>query len=188
MAPSYAGNRETRRNFLHGVMCSEYQITCSCGARRARESILLEYGNLSFDKFGNRVWKESERMKRFYALVLLAALPLVALAADPSLAGNWKISINVNGESHESTCTFKQDSGKLTGTCKGEFGETAVTGQVDGDKFSWKHEVPYNGETLVLTYSGTLSSATEIKGGVNVQPYDIAGDFAGTKEPPAVEK
>jgi hypothetical protein len=132
-------------------------------------------------------------MKRFYALVVLAALtlvalPLVVLAADPSLAGNWKITINVNGESHESTCTFKQDSGKLTGSCKGEFGETALTGQIDGDKISWKHEVPYNGETLVLTYSGTLSSATEIKGGVNVQPYDIAGDFAGTKEPPAAEK
>jgi len=158
--------------------------------------MLLEYGNLSFDKFGEKfgekVRKESERMKRFYALVLLAALPLVValpvLAADPSLAGSWKISINVNGESHESTCTFKQDSGKLTGTCKGEFGENALTGQIDGDKISWKHEVPYNGETLVLTYSGTLSSATEIKGGVNVQPYDIAGDFAGTKEPPAAGK
>ena len=122
-------------------------------------------------------------MKRFYALMLLAALPI--LAADPSLAGSWKISINVNGESHEMTCSFKQDSGKLTGTCKGEYGESPLTGTVEADKFSWKHEVPYNGETLVLTYSGTISSTTEIKGGVNVQPYDIAGDFAGQKEPAA---
>jgi hypothetical protein len=125
-------------------------------------------------------------MKRLYALVLLGALSV--LAADPSLAGTWKISLNVNGESHESTCTFQQDGGKLTGTCKGEFGENALTGTIESDKIAWKHEVPFNGETLVLNYSGTISSATEIKGGVNVQPYDIAGDFTGQKEPPAGAK
>lgn len=125
-------------------------------------------------------------MKRLYAILLLGAL--CALAADPSLVGSWKISINVNGESHEATCTFKQDAAKLTGTCKGEFGETAITGQIDGDKIGWKHDVPYNGETLTLTYTGTLSSATEIKGAVNVQPYDITGDFTGTKEPAAEVK
>jgi hypothetical protein len=91
----------------------------------------------------------------------------------------------VNGETHPATCTFKQDGDKLTGTCKGEYGETALTGQIQADKFSWKHDVPYNGETITLNYSGTLSSATEIKGAVNVQPYNIDGDFTGTKEPPA---
>jgi hypothetical protein len=125
-------------------------------------------------------------MKRIYAIVLLGALS--ALAADPSLVGSWKISLNVNGENHEATCTFQQDAAKLTGTCKGEFGETALTGQVDGDKIAWKHDVPYNGETLTLSYTGTLSSATEIKGAVNVQPYDITGDFTGQKEPPPVVK
>jgi hypothetical protein len=125
-------------------------------------------------------------MKRFYALALLAALPV--LAADTPLAGSWNISINVNGETHAATCTFKQDGEKLTGTCKGEYGETSLTGQVQDDKITWKHEVPYNGETLTLSYTGTLSSATEIKGGVNVQPYDITGDFTGQKAPPAGEK
>jgi hypothetical protein len=125
-------------------------------------------------------------MKRFYALVLLAALPV--LAADPSLVGSWKLSINVNGESHEASCTFKQDSGKLTGTCKGESGEGPLTGTVDGEKISWQHQLPYNGETLTLTYTGTISSATEIKGSVNVAPYDIAGDFTGQKAPDAAPK
>ena len=125
-------------------------------------------------------------MKRFYALALLAALPV--LAADPSLVGSWNISINVNGETHAATCSFKQDGDKLTGTCKGEFGENPLTGQITAEKITWKHEVPYNGETLTLIYTGTISSATEIKGAVNVQPYDMAGDFTGQKEPPAGAK
>lgn len=125
-------------------------------------------------------------MKQLYALVLLAALPL--LAADPSLTGSWKISINVNGEDHAAACTFQQDGEKLAGTCKGETGEGALTGQVTGEKITWQHQIPYNGETLTLVYTGTFNSATEIKGAVNVQPYDITGDFSGKKDTPPGDK
>ena len=119
-------------------------------------------------------------MKRLLAFLLLAALPMVA--ADRSLTGSWKISINVAGESHEAACTFQQDNGKLTGTCKGESGEGPLTGQVDGEKITFQHQVPYNGDTLTLSYTGTFSSDTEIKGSINVAPYDIAGDFTGQKD------
>jgi hypothetical protein len=119
-------------------------------------------------------------MKRFCALLFLAALPI--LAAGRSLTGSWKISITVNGETHQAACTFQQDGEKLTGTCKGESGEGPVTGQVQGEKITWQHQLPYNGDTLTLSYAGTFSSDTEIKGSVNVAPYDIDGDFAGQKD------
>ena len=125
-------------------------------------------------------------MKRLSMLALLAAL--TAFGADRSLTGSWKITINVAGESHEASCTFKQDGEKLTGTCKGESGEGALTGEVTGEKFTWKHDIPYNGDTITLSYAGTFSSDTEIKGDVNVAPYDVAGDFTGQKVVAAAEK
>jgi hypothetical protein len=119
-------------------------------------------------------------MRRLLAFVLLAALP--ALAADRKLMGSWKISINVAGESHETACTFQQDAGKLTGTCKGESGEGPLTGQIDGEKITFSHQVPYNGDTITLTYTGTFSSDTEIKGSIDVAPFGVSGDFTGQKD------
>ncbi|HUB83070.1 MAG TPA: hypothetical protein VMB03_29925 [Bryobacteraceae bacterium] len=125
-------------------------------------------------------------MKRLFVLALLTAM--AALGADRTIVGSWKIVINVAGESHDAACTFQRDGDKLTGTCKGETGEGPLTGQVDGEKFTWQHQVPYNGDTITLTYTATFSSDTEIKGDVNVAPYDVAGDFTGTKIVPGADK
>ena len=125
-------------------------------------------------------------MKRLSVLVLLAALTVAA--ADRTITGTWKITINVAGETHEATCTFQQDGEKITGTCKGESGEGALTGQIQADKITWQHQVPYNGDTLTLTYTGAFSSDTEIKGDINVAPYDVTGDFTGQKVVPPADK
>jgi hypothetical protein len=125
-------------------------------------------------------------MKRLSILVFLAALTVAA--ADKTLAGSWKITLNVAGESHGLSCTFQQDGEKLTGTCKGESGEGALTGTIQGEKITWAHQVPYNGDTLTLTYTGAFSSETEIKGDLAVAPYDVTGDFSGTKIPPVTDK
>ena len=109
-------------------------------------------------------------MKRFYALALLAALPV--LAADPSLVGNWNISINVNGETHAATCSFKQDGDKLTGSVpgmgRGRGGDNAgpppdieiTNAKVSGDSVTFEvHRQGRNGET-VIKYEGTVSGDT----------------------------
>jgi hypothetical protein len=125
-------------------------------------------------------------MKRLCLLLLLAVLP--ALADDPSLNGIWKLSLSVNGNTYDMVCTFQQDGPKLTGACKGENGENALTGQLQDQKITWEHQTPYNGETLTLKYSGALTSATEMKGTLNVQPYDVTGDFTGQKQPAPGDK
>jgi len=122
-------------------------------------------------------------MKRFFGFFLLMGLPV--LGADPSMAGSWRLSLNVNGNTYAMLCTFQQDGEKLSGTCKSTEGENPLSGRVQGAKITWQHQTPYNGEILTLTYSGTISSATEIKGTLDVQPYAVAGDFTGQKEPPA---
>jgi hypothetical protein len=111
-----------------------------------------------------------------------------AMAADRSLTGNWKITVSVNGEDHVSTCTFQQDGEKVTGTCKGETGEGPATGQVQGDKITLSNQLPFNGDTLTLSFAGAFTSDTQMKGSVNIAPFDVSGDFVGTKVPPAGDK
>jgi hypothetical protein len=118
-------------------------------------------------------------MKLFFALIALAALPI--LAGDRNLTGTWKISIDVGGDTHEAVCTFKQDGEKLTGNCKGETGDSAITGQIQAEKITWQHTVPYEGDNLTLTYTGAFSTDTAIKGTVHVSPFEIDGDFTGQK-------
>jgi len=125
-------------------------------------------------------------MKRLCTLVFVSALPI--LGADPSLTGSWKLSLNVNGNSYDMLCNFQQDGEKLSGSCKSSESENPLSGQIQGQKITWQHQTPYNGETLTLTYTGTINSATEIKGTLDVQPYAVTGDFTGQKEAPAEGK
>ena len=124
-------------------------------------------------------------MKPFCALLFLAVLPVLA---DAPLTGSWKLSLSVNGNTSTMLCTFKQDGEKLAGTCKGRDSENPLTGEVLGQKITFKHQVPYNGDILTVNYSASLSSATEMKGTVDVQPLAIPGDFTGQKDAPAGEK
>lgn len=124
---------------------------------------------------------KQESMKHLCAILFLAAFPV--LAADPSIAGTWKLSLAVNGQTYDMACTFQQDGEKLTGVCKSENGENPLTGQFQDQKITWEHQTPYNGDTLTLKYTGALTSATEMKGTLNVQPYDVMGDFTGQKQP-----
>ncbi len=120
------------------------------------------------------------------ALLLLAAMP--SLAADRTLTGTWNLALNVSGQDYNLACTFKQDGEKLTGTCTGESGEGAVTGQLASEKISWTHTIPFNGDTLTLSYSGAFTSDNAIKGTIHVAPFDIDGDFSGQKAPAAPDK
>jgi len=126
------------------------------------------------------------KMKLLCSLIILIALPV--LAEDPSINGSWKLSLNVNGNTYPMSCTFKQEGDKLTGSCKGAEAANEVKGEVQGQKLKWQHQVPYNGEMLTLTYSGSLASAAELKGTVDVQPQGISGDFTGQREAAAEVK
>jgi len=125
-------------------------------------------------------------MKRLIVLALFAALSL--LAADPSVNGNWNFALNVNGNTYAMSCTFQQDGAKLAGTCKSQAGENPLTGKLDGQKITFQHQTNYNGDMLTLTYNGSVDSATEMKGALDVQPYAVQGDFTGKKEAPAEAK
>ena len=98
-----------------------------------------------------------------WLLVLMASLALTASAAD--ITGNWKASLDMNGQAIERTFTFKQDGAKLTGdTTSSMMGKSAITdGKVDGDTVTFTISGSMQGQDMKMTFKGKIVSATEVK-------------------------
>ena len=102
--------------------------------------------------------------------ILAAGLALTAWAAD--LTGQWTATFNTQiGEQHY-TYTFKVDGEKLTGTAKNDRGITDITnGTIKGDQISFDESLDFNGQTIPIKYTGTVS-------GDSIKLHRTVGDFA----------
>ena len=101
-------------------------------------------------------------------LAMLMSMATVALAQG-KIDGNWEMSMQGRqGNTMTQTLTLKADGSKLTGSIKGQRGETAISdGTVDGNKitFTVTRQTP-NGE-FKQTYTGTVDG-DNIKGTVQM--------------------
>jgi hypothetical protein len=126
---------------------------------------------------------------RFAERLFLAAAFLFVIstpAADaPTIAGQWSIHQSIAGNESDQDCTFTVSDGKIAGTCKVNDQTPKVTGTVDAKKFTWKYDIEYNGNTLTLTYTGTLDDVDKLSGSVEVSSYGVSGDFKGVRAKPA---
>ncbi len=121
-------------------------------------------------------------------LVLLPALafsaflsPSAAFAAGASsLAGKWSIHSSIAGNESDMACTFAQTDNKLSGSCKSNDKDLQITGSLDDKKVTWKYESDYNGTPLTVTYTATLGDSDKFTGTVDVQPFDVTGEFTAT--------
>jgi opacity protein-like surface antigen len=102
--------------------------------------------------------------------ILAAGLALTAWAAD--LTGQWTATFDTQiGEQHY-TYTFKVDGEKLTGTAKNDRGTTDITdGTIKGDQISFDESLDFNGQTIAIKYTGTVS-------GDSIKLHRSVGDFA----------
>ena len=117
-------------------------------------------------------------------LALVAALQLPP--AVDSLAGTWTITMEAMGNTVDETCTLAQRGSVIAGTCSGTGGQTAaVTGEVRNGKFTFKHANDRDGQQMTLVFTGTVGSATALKGAVEVQPMGITGTFTASPAVPA---
>ncbi|MGD0957179.1 MAG: hypothetical protein ABR953_10180 [Candidatus Acidiferrales bacterium] len=89
-------------------------------------------------------------------LVFVAGVALSAYAAD--ISGQWTATFNTQvGEQHY-VYTFKVDGEKLTGTAKSDNGTSEIeNGVVKGDDVSFVENLDYQGQKLVITYTGKVS-------------------------------
>ena len=120
------------------------------------------------------------------AALFVALLSVAGFAQDGAapVSGNWKVTGDVVGNPVELTCTFAQDGKKLTGSCKqaGSDKSNEIKGDVDGKKVTWTFDSSYEGRTITLTFSGALDDSSKLKGGIDVQPYGVSGEFTAAKE------
>ena len=109
-------------------------------------------------------------------LTLLSALH-AASPAD-SLTGLWQVKLEVGSTTYEEVCTFKQTGAALSGNCMGESKiPYAITGELKDGKLTFQHGGDYQGQEITIIYSAAVAAPGEIKGEVNVKPFDAAGTF-----------
>jgi hypothetical protein len=110
-------------------------------------------------------------------LVFVSAMAISAYAAD--ISGQWTATFDTQVGQQTYTYTFKVDGEKLTGTAKSANGEVEIqNGVVKGDDVSFVENLDYQGQKLVITYTGKVSG-DEIK---------FTRDVAGTAKEDLVAK
>jgi hypothetical protein len=118
-------------------------------------------------------------MKRMICLLMFAGIP--AFAQDVS--GVWKVDGSVADNPIVATCTLKQTDNLISGNCKMDPDHPlAVKGEVKGNQAIWKYDLEHEGTVYTLTFTGTMDSATSMKGSIGVDPSDSEGDFTAKKE------
>jgi hypothetical protein len=118
--------------------------------------------------------------------LIVASRPLLATASaraagSPDLTGQWTLHNSIAGNESDEDCTFSQEDTKLAGDCKAAEQKVKVTGGIDGKKLTFKYDVEYQGTMLTLTYNATLDDPDNIAGTVDVQPYDVSGEFTAKR-------
>lgn len=103
-----------------------------------------------------------------YRMLVTLAIVMIALTASmraADLAGTWTAKFVTEVGDQEYTFTFASSAGQLTGTAKSTLlGETKLTEiKVDGDKVSFVENATFQDMPLRITYTGTFSSADDIK-------------------------
>jgi hypothetical protein len=116
-------------------------------------------------------------------IVVMAVLVAGALAAaENSVTGTWDVQTEVMGNAGSAVCTLTQDGEKIGGKCAVSGKDWTVTGEIAGEKVTFKHDGEYEGQSLTITYAGKFESATVVSGDVNVQPFEVAGTFKATRK------
>ena len=109
-------------------------------------------------------------MKLRIATALLCTVATLAHAQDKSIAGNWKLSIDVQGNFADFTCSILQEGKDLKGNCD-TLG--ALKGTANGDTFTWETK---DGQSP-LTFTGKLTAEGNLNGSVLVSAYSMDGVF-----------
>jgi len=93
-----------------------------------------------------------------FLLSPVLALVMVALAFGADVTGKWTASFDTQIGVQNYTYNLKVDGGKLTGTAKSQFGETAITeGTVNGDDIAFVENLDFQGQPLRIEYKGKVS-------------------------------
>jgi hypothetical protein len=117
-----------------------------------------------------------------FSFLLAVVAAWVAVGADaPSLGGKWDVYTSIGGNDSNMQCTFDQKDAVVSGSCVTEKGSVDITGKVEGGKITWSYKSDYQGMPLTVQYAGAMTSATRIKGTVDVPEFGVSGEFTANQ-------
>ncbi len=92
-----------------------------------------------------------------FSVVLLSLLAVSGLAAD--LGGKWEAQIpGRDGNTLDTTFTFKVAGTQLTGTMENQYGERDLSdGKVSGDDLSFTVKIEIGGDEITFLYQGKVA-------------------------------
>ena len=121
-------------------------------------------------------------MKRVLGFVSILGIIIgaaVASMAQTNVTGSWTLTVETQAGSGSPTFEFKQAGEELTGTYKGQFGESPLKGTVKGNEIKFTIKISAQGQDLEIQYDGTVDGST-MKGKVKLGELG-EGTFSGKK-------
>jgi len=116
------------------------------------------------------------------AYFVMSALSVSLLQAD--VTGVWSVEFKRDAHDYFSTgtCTFKQNDRKLTGDCGSESMANVLSGEVNGQRVTWRFKSGFDG-SIHAEFSGELDDeATTIRGGWHFVDSSDGATATGTFE------
>jgi hypothetical protein len=103
------------------------------------------------------------RFKHVWAIAAATALVMpVAAIAQEDISGTWTATFDSQVGEQSYTYDFQVEGGTLTGHSASNFGESDLTGTVEGSTVTFVENLDYQGIALAITYTGEIVSADEI--------------------------
>jgi hypothetical protein len=97
---------------------------------------------------------------RLLTVLCVAALLVTFTAMAADVSGTWTGEQQGRNGPMTVTLNLKAEGNTLNGTISGRGGETAISdGKIDGDNVSFTVTREFNGNTMKMKYSGTVSGS-----------------------------
>jgi hypothetical protein len=107
-------------------------------------------------------------------------------AAIAQVGGTWEMTVNTPQGASTSTVTITQDGSTFRGTSVSDFGRIEFSdGRIDGRRMTWSATLTMSGQTIPLTFDGTLEGqgADRLVGTVGLGPMGNA-EFTARRTTP----
>lgn len=120
-------------------------------------------------------------MKTILAALLFTVTTLAASAAD-ALTATWEINQDIEGNVSKTPLVLKQEGDQLSGSIKLSDDKTAiVTGKIVDGKITFEYPAEWDGNALVMAYTGATNAKGEMTGTVEVRPLGVEGMFTAKR-------
>ena len=109
-----------------------------------------------------------------------ATAPAAAATAPAAVAGTWALTVETSAGTGTPTLLLQQDGSALSGTYKGRFGDSAITGAMQGNAIHFTFAISGPMGSAEVTYAGTVEG--DLMHGTMQMGTQMDGKFSGRRQ------